>query len=465
MNFKGLRIAILGAGKSGIASAEELNARGARVLISDKRGHAELGELLSGLPASVEVETDGHTDRVLDCDIMIISPGVSVHNDYVQRALKAGKKVMGEVEVAWRLSPVPFLAVTGTNGKSTTVTLLNRMLGDKSILAGNIGNPLVAEVASAPEGGYVVAEVSSFQLETVYDFRPHVAILTNITPDHLDRHPNLDEYYAAKARLFANQGPSDLAVFSDDDEGARRMRAELAEGRLPAWLEDYPAPQVPACPKILRFSAEHSVEQGAWFEDGWIYWRDNGPRERVVKWGFAGLPGHHNLLNALGAITAAKWLEVSNEHIEAALAAHKPLHHRMEFVREYQGVKFIDDSKGTNPGAVCAVLRSFDEPVVLIAGGKDKGSDFTELGRTIAERVKTLVLIGEAADRLEANVRKAGGSSIVRCASLREAVETAWKEAKPHGAVLLSPACSSFDMFNNAEERGRLFAEFALEIS
>lgn len=465
MNFKDLRIAILGAGKSGIASARELDARGAHVLISDKRGHDELGTLIDGLSASIEVETGGHTDRVLNCDIMIISPGVSVHNDYVQRALKSGIKVMGEVEIAWRLSPVPFLAVTGTNGKSTTVTLLNRMLGEKSILAGNIGNPLVAEVSSAPEGGYVVAEVSSFQLETVYDFRPHVAVLTNITPDHLDRHPNLDEYYAAKARLFANQGPSDLAIFSDDDEGARRMCAELAEGRLPAWLEDYPAPKVPACPKILRFSAEHSVERGAWFENGWIYWRDNGPRERVVKWGYNGLPGRHNLLNALGAIAAAKWLGVANDDIEAALAAHKPLHHRVEFVREYQGVKFFDDSKGTNPGAVCAVLRSFDEPVVLIAGGKDKGSDFTELGRTIAERVKTLVLIGEAADRLEANVRKAGGSSIVRCATLREAAETAWQEAKPCGVVLLSPACSSFDMFNNAEERGRLFAEYAMELS
>jgi UDP-N-acetylmuramoylalanine--D-glutamate ligase len=430
------------------------------VLVSDTRPVADLQSALADLAdLPVEIESGGHTDRALQADLLVVSPGVSVHHPMVRRALALGMPVMGEVEIAWRLSPVPFVAVTGTNGKSTTATLIHQMLGPRSILAGNIGNPLVAEVAGAPSGGFVVAEVSSFQLETVHAFRPRVAVLTNITPDHLDRHPDLDEYFAAKARLFALQGPEDAAVLSADDPEADRMARLLEQGALPAWLPGFPAPSRPACPCLLRFSVRGPVARGAWFEDGFVWYRGDGQAERLFAWGFPGLPGPHNLANSLAAVTSARWLGVGAEDIQRALSSHHPLHHRMEEVGRPGGVRFIDDSKGTNPGSVEAALDSYAEPILLIAGGKDKGTDFTELGRAIARRARMLLLIGEAAPRLESSARAAGMSAILSCTSLQEAVQAAWKNAQPGDVVLLSPACASFDMFRSAEDRGRQFAE------
>ncbi len=460
MNLAGMRVSVLGLGRSGVALARELTARGSRVLVSDARSPGDLEAPLADLAGlAVEVEAGGHTDRVLQADLVVLSPGVPVHHPLVQRALGLGLPVMGEVEVAWRLSPAPFVAVTGTNGKSTTATLIHRMLGARSILAGNIGTPLVSEVAGAHPAGYVVAEVSSFQLETVHAFQPRVAVLTNITPDHLDRHPDLGEYFAAKARLFALQGAGDAAVISADDPEAARMARLLEEGNLPAWLPGFPSPERPACPTVLRFSVRGPVARGAWFAGGALWYRDQGPAERVCGWGFDGLRGPHNLANSLAAVACARWLGVGAEDIGAALAGHQPLHHRMEEVGRPGGVRFIDDSKGTNPGSVEAALESYPEPVLLIAGGKDKGTDFSSLGAAIARRARTLVLIGEAAPRLEASARAAGMTSIHSCASLQEAVLVAWKNAQPGDVVLLSPACASFDMFRNAEERGRQFAE------
>lgn len=460
MNLAGRRVAVLGLGKSGVALARELTGRGARVLLSDTRPREAVAEAIADLgDLPVDLETGGHTQAVLEGDLLVISPGVSVHQPLVQEAIRKGVPVMGEVEVAWRLSPVPFVAVTGTNGKSTTATLIHEMLRERSILAGNIGNPLVAEVSQAPAGGYVVAEISSFQLETVHDFRPRVAVLTNVTPDHLDRHPDLDEYFAAKARLFALQGPEDAAVISADDPEADRLARLLQEGALPPWLPGFPAPSGPARPQLLRFSGRGPVERGAWYQDGQVWYRDGGEPERLFAWGFDGLPGPHNLANALAAVAVARWLGAGVPEMVAALERHRPLHHRLEEVGRPGGVRFVDDSKGTNPGSVEAALEAFSEPILLIAGGKDKGTDFTGLGRTIARRAKALLVIGEAAPRLEASVRAAGMDRIHPCRTLQEAVETAWKKAQPGDVVLLSPACASFDMFRNAEDRGRQFAE------
>ena len=243
-DYKGKNIAVLGMGKSGIALAEVLSQRGAHVLVSDTRSAEQLGaavETLSKLP--VEYECGGHSERVLASDIIVISPGVSIHSPLIEKALSMGVKVLGEVEIAWSISPAPFIAVTGTNGKSTTVTLIDRMLGERSVLAGNIGNPLVAEVGKARPDGFVTAEISSFQLESVDQFHPHIGVLTNVTPDHLDRHPNLEEYFAAKARLFARMGPKDLAIFSDDDPEAKRMAKLLREGKLPLGYLLIPLPK------------------------------------------------------------------------------------------------------------------------------------------------------------------------------------------------------------------------------
>ncbi|MBQ7503213.1 UDP-N-acetylmuramoyl-L-alanine--D-glutamate ligase [bacterium] len=470
MNYKDRRIAILGMGKSGLALAEELSRRGAKVFVSDAGSAEQLKEAAARLEKlGADYETGGHSDRVLDNEIIVISPGVSVRHPLIQKALAQGIKVLGEVEIAWDLSEAPFIAVTGTNGKSTTVTLIDRMLGSKSILAGNIGVPLVSEVGRAPAGGFVTAEISSFQLEAVDKFRPHIAVLTNITPDHLDRHPDLEEYFAAKARLFARMQSSDLAIFSADDPEAARMCALLREHKLPAWLPGFEEAHNREIPQIMTFSVKGPVERGAWYADGTLWYRDGAEPVPVVKWeGFAGLPGPHNIANALAAAAAAKYLHVDNGAIKAALAAHKPLHYRMEKVCTRRNVQFVNDSKATNVSSVIAAIDAYkDGFLALIAGGKDKGFDFDPLGRHIAAHCDLLLLIGEAGDRLEAAVKKFGGARIYRAASLKEAVEIGYKEAAERGGgtVLLSPACSSFDMFKNAEERGRLFSEYAEGIS
>ncbi|MGM9998446.1 MAG: UDP-N-acetylmuramoyl-L-alanine--D-glutamate ligase [Candidatus Bruticola sp.] len=469
-SYKEKKIAILGMGKSGLALAEVLNKLGAEVFVSDSRVAEQLTEAVVKLQhIGVSYECGGHSERIFNNDIIVISPGVSIHSPLVEEAMQRGIRVLGEVEIAWSLSKAPFIAVTGTNGKSTTVTLIDRMLGERSILAGNIGNPLVAEVDKADAHGFVTAEISSFQLESVDNFRPHIAVLTNVTPDHLDRHPNLDEYFAAKARLFARMGPADLAVFSDDDPEAKRMATLLRQGALPGWLSAYPRPEVAACPKIMTFSVNHPVAKGTWYEKGWIWYRNESCAEQVVPWSeqdYAGLPGPHNLANALAAIAVARFLRIDQETIKSALKLHAPLHYRLEEVRSYKGVRFVNDSKATNTSSVIAAVESFKQaPLALIAGGKDKGFDFSPLGKAIIECCSCLILIGEAADRLEGAVRLFGTLPIFRASTLEEAVTIGWNEVKGSGGtVLLSPACSSFDMFRNAEERGRLFAEYVNKI-
>lgn len=469
IEFSGKSVAILGMGKSGLALAKEISERGGRVFVSDARPAGELQEALTFLQGiGVDFEVGSHSDELLRKDMIIISPGVPIHHPLLERARTEGVKVLGEVEIAWQLSTVPFIAVTGTNGKSTTVTLIDRMLGERSILAGNIGTPLVSEVAHAPAGGFVVAEISSFQLESVEYFQPKIAVLTNVTPDHLDRHPDLQEYFAAKARLFARMEASDLAVFSDDDPQAVRMRKLLEEDNLPQWISGYIQSRRSSLPQIMTFSVQHPVERGAWFADGWLWYKDGDRAERVVEWkGFEGLPGPHNIANALAALIVAKYLRVNNDNIRKSLSAHKPLHYRMEEVCCRGKVRFINDSKATNVSSVVSSLESFkDEPLVLIAGGKDKGFDFTPLGEAIVKYCQLLILIGEAADRLEKTVRSCGEVKIVRADTLQEAVEVGYKNLQGCGGVLLlSPACSSFDMFKNAEERGRLFSEYCKSIN
>lgn len=470
MNYEGRRIAVLGMGKSGLALAEELSRRQAEVFVSDAGSAEQLSEAAARLEElGAAYETGGHSAKVLENEIIVISPGVSIRHPLIQKALAQGIKVLGEVEIAWELSEAPFIAVTGTNGKSTTATLIDRMLGEKSILAGNIGVPLVSEVSRASADGFVTAEISSFQLEAVEGFRPHIAVLTNVTPDHLDRHPDFEEYFAAKARLFARMRSTDLAVFSADDPQAARMCRLLREHRLPHWLPGFSEPDNGEIPQIMTFSVEGPVERGAWYADGALWYRDGAEAVPVVKWeGFEGLPGPHNIANALAAAAAAMYLHTDLESIKAALAAHKPLHYRMEKVCKRGGVQFVNDSKATNVSSVIAAIDAYkDGFLALIAGGKDKGFDFDPLGRHIAAHCELALLIGEAGYRLEAAIRKFGNPRIYRAASLKEAVEVGYSEAAERGGgtVLLSPACSSFDMFKNAEERGRLFSEYAEAIS
>ncbi|MBX3168398.1 MAG: UDP-N-acetylmuramoyl-L-alanine--D-glutamate ligase [Candidatus Eremiobacteraeota bacterium] len=461
-SWEGQRVSILGLARSGLALARVLTAKGARVLLSDQRAPEQLGDMPEQARAlGAEVEMGGHSDRLLEGDVLLISPGVSIYAPVVQQALERGVAVAGEVEVAYRLCPKPLLAVTGTNGKSTSCSLLQQALGSRSRLAGNIGIPLVSEVSGDLTGiDFVVAEISSFQLETVHSFRPHLALLTNVTADHLDRHRTMEEYVESKARLFAYQTGDDWALFNADDAEARRVGEWVAQGKLPLWPH-YPPPRRSHA-KLLQYSVQHEVEHGAWLQDGWFWLRLPGDEARkVLRWHFPNLPGPHNLSNALAACLAALCVGASSEQIEHAFASYHRMHHRLEEVGALEGVRFIDDSKATNVSSVESALLTYEEPVVLIAGGRDKGLNLDDLGRVIARHCHALVSIGEAGPQIAEHALKYGLKAHQRASSMEEAVELAHSLAPRPGVVLLSPACTSFDMFLNAEHRGEVFAASA----
>lgn len=461
-SWQGARVSVLGLARSGLALARVLGERGAQVLLSDTRPADQLAsEIAQAQAVGAEVETGGHSERLLQADVLVMSPGVSLYAPVVQQAMSAGVAVAGEVEVAWSLCPRPILAVTGTNGKSTTCSLLQAALGERSRLAGNIGVPLVSEVSGDLAGvDFVVAEISSFQLETTHRFAPRLAMLTNVTPDHLDRHRTMQEYIMSKARLFAYQGLDDISICNADDEAARLVGAWVESGTLPSW-PGFPPPTTEPRP-VLWYSALGPVERGCWFSEGAFWLRlDEKPAQRLLTWNPANLPGPHNLSNALAACLAASCVGCAPADLEAALAGYGRMHHRMEEVGSCQGVLFVDDSKATNLSSVESALQSYADPVVLIAGGRDKGLDLAALGGMIAARCHALVAIGEAGPRILQEARDAGLSRAELAGDIHDAVRRAFALAPRPGVVLLSPACTSFDMFRNAEDRGDKFTQAA----
>lgn len=458
--WSGRRVSVLGLARSGLALARAFRKAGAQVLLSDNRPEDEIQEAVrEARQLGAEVETGGHSDRVLDCDALVISPGVSLYSPLVQRALECGVAVTGEVEIAYQFCPRPILGVTGTNGKSTTCSLLHAALGSRARLAGNIGVPLVAEVTGDLHGvDCIVAEISSFQLETVHTFAPRLALLTNITPDHLDRHRTMEEYVDAKARLFGYQNAADPAIFNWDDEWARIVGDRVAAGRLERWLQ-YPEPAHEPR-QVWYYSVSEALTLGAWMQDGWIWARlpDMSEARRVLRWDFPNLPGPHNLSNGLAACLAALAMGASAEDITRAFRDYRRMHHRLEEVGAIRGVRFVDDSKATNVSSVESALLTYQEPVVLIAGGRDKGLDLDALGEIIARHCHALVVIGEAGPTIGERARRHGLSRVESAGTLDQAVEAAYTLSPQGGVVLLSPACTSFDMFRNAEHRGDEFA-------
>ncbi len=466
-DLKGFRCSVLGLARSGLALAKVLIPKGAKVFLSDSRS----ADLLTAAQAEAqalgaEVETGGHTSRLLDCDCLIISPGVSVHAEIVQRAIAQGVPVVSEVEIAHHLCPWPMVAITGTNGKSTTCSLVQQFLSTKSFLAGNIGLPMVSEVEQHRSDlaiEWAVVEVSSFQLETVHRFAPRVAVLTNITPDHLDRHRTVEEYSNAKARIFAQQTASDLAIINLDDPLARAQYDLLLSGQKSSWIAGFPSPD-PSIPKVYGYSSRsgQDVVEGCFFQDGQIWYRSQGQSDlALMAWDFENLPGPHNLSNAVAAVLVGHLLSVPVGQMRQTLASYGRLHHRLEMVAEINGVRFVDDSKATNISSVEAALQTFGNATVLIAGGRDKGLDMPLLGRVIAEHAHHLVAIGEAANQITQHAIQAGmkADRIVQASSMQDAVTQAFRLCPSPGVVLLSPACTSFDMFSNAEHRGQVFAQ------
>jgi UDP-N-acetylmuramoylalanine--D-glutamate ligase len=450
----GQRVLVVGLGRSGVAAARLCAARGAAVTVTDRKRADELGAALSDLPAGVVRELGGHRRQsFLSADVIVLSPGVPPLAE-VSAARAAGVPITGEVELAARFVRAPLVAVTGTNGKSTTTTLAGEILaatGHPTFVGGNLGTPLAEAVGTpaAQPGGFVVVEVSSFQLETTSRFRPRVGILLNITPDHLDRYAGVEDYAATKARLFAAQTPDDYAVLNLDDPRVA-MLAGAMTGRG----------------QVLGFSTRRQPAPGqplaGWVEGGELCLQL--PEEDLERYpaGSPGLVGRHNQENALAAALAARLVGATQQEVLATLGAFRPLPHRMTLVGTSGGVAYYDDSKGTNVDAVVAALDGFPRPVVLIAGGRDKGGSYAPLAEALGRVGRAAVLIGEAAARIE----EALGTSIkvARAGSMDEAVAVASRLAHVGDAVVLSPACASFDMFRDYKHRGDAFQAAVLRL-
>lgn len=454
MEVAGRKVTVVGLARSGVAAARLLHEAGAVVTVADQKDRAVLSRVLEQLDQSAVTATLGgrYESAIETADLVVISPGVPYRLAALERARLRGVKVISELELASRFLSAPILALTGTNGKSTTVTLIGEMLqrsGKRVFVGGNLGTALsvaAGQALHASKSGRpdpfdaLVVEVSSFQLETVERFHPWIAAILNVTVDHQDRYDSIDEYVAAKNRIFENQAPSDYALFNLDDARVAALRRNVKA-------------------RVLGFTRTQTlppdVAGGTYLDGGRIMTTVTGRIEEVCRRNEIKIIGSHNVENAMAAATYALLCGCSLDVIRQVLGEFPGLEHALEIVRERCGVRFVNDSKGTNVDATLKALESIDQPIWLIAGGRDKGGDFSRLAPVIRRRVKRLVLIGEAAPMIANAVQ--GYEAIDRAGTLREAVELAASGASAGEVVLLSPACASFDMFADYQDRGRQF--------
>jgi UDP-N-acetylmuramoylalanine--D-glutamate ligase len=450
--FKGRKVVVVGLARSGIAAARLLLREGAQVVATDTRQAAELDAALSALDGTgVRFELGGHDAATLSgADLVVVSPGVRTDTALFGPALKRGVHVIGELELASMFVACPLVAVTGTNGKSTTTAFLGHLAaaaGMRAFVGGNLGTPLSDGVLSREPTELAVVEVSSFQLETIETFRPTVSLFLNLRPDHMDRYATFGDYAAAKARVFMNQGPGDSAVLNADDTEVGRA----AEGIRP---------------RRYGFSSSREIERGVTIKQKpgafELVWSGSGVAEAYLLRN-PRIPGRHNAENAAAALAAARLCGAPPGAVAGALNTFSGLEHRIEFVAERGGAAWYNDSKATNVDSVAVSLSSFDRPIVWIAGGRHKGAPYTPLRYLVAGRVKTGLLIGESAPLIAADLFGAAPFEVY--GTLENAVKAAAAVAVPGDAVLLSPACSSYDQFANYEERGRAFKTLVLALS
>ena len=447
--LKSKRVLVVGLGKSGLAAALFLGRRGALVTVSDMRSAEALAsEIPALLEQSIMVETGGHGMLTFrHQDLIVVSPGVSLDTPALAQARSFGTPVIGELELASRFMQGSLLAITGSNGKTTTTALIGAILkagGLPTLVGGNIGVPLVSLIEQAMPDTWSVLEVSSFQLETTEKFHPRIAVILNITPDHLDRHGTFENYALAKERIFAVQDMNDAVVLNADNP-----RAAAAAARAKS--------------KVYWFSARHEVSHGAWVRDGRVVFRahEGAAVEDIMAREGIRLKGAHNVENVLAAACAARLAGVPADVVREAIENFESVEHRLEYVATVKGVQFYNDSKATNVDATAKAVEAFPGGIHLILGGKDKGSDYTSLTELLKERVRVVYTIGSAAAKIESQLR--GVVPLRSCETLEAAVAAAANEARAGEVVLLAPACSSFDQFENYEHRGREFQKLVSE--
>ncbi|HTW48205.1 MAG TPA: UDP-N-acetylmuramoyl-L-alanine--D-glutamate ligase [Acidobacteriaceae bacterium] len=448
MEIKGKKVLVVGLGKSGLAAALFLRRRGAQVTVSDVRSAEALArDIPSLIDEGIAVEAGGHgllTFRRQD--LIVVSPGVPLDTPELVQVQKFGLTIIGELELAAHYLRGNVLAITGSNGKTTTTALCGEILKAGKLptqVGGNIGVPVISLVEDSRDDGWSVLEVSSFQLETTYEFHPQIAVILNVTPDHLDRHGTFENYLAAKERIFARQTGEDALVLNADDE-VTKSTAARAQSR------------------IFWFSRTKVVRQGAFVQDGVIFFRpaEQGGAEPVLKVTEIPLKGAHNVENVLAAVCAARLAGVDAESVRAAIVSFHAVEHRLEFVATLNGVDYYNDSKATNVDASMKAIAAFPGGIHLILGGKDKNSDYRQMRALLQERVKAVYTIGAAAEKIHTHIE--GAVPIVGAGTLEEAIARAAAVAQPGEIVLLAPACSSFDQFENYEHRGRVFKELVL---
>ena len=442
MELNNKRVLVVGLGKSGVASALFLKAHGAQVTVSDTKSGDELrNEIPVLLDHGITVETGGHGDRTFrGQDLIVVSPGVPVDAPPLVQARALGEAVIGEIELAAQFLPGPIVAITGSNGKTTTTTLTGEILtaaGLPTLVGGNIGTPAISLAGRANPETVIVLEISSFQLETIQTFRPKIAVVLNVTPDHLDRHRTFEVYVDAKARIFENQQDTDFAVLNADDPTCATLGSRTRA-------------------QVFWFSRQKEVQRGSWVRDGNIVFRDAKGQREIMQVSEIPLKGAHNLENVLAAVSAGVLMGCAPDKIRQAVLDFKAVEHRLEFVATIRGVDYYNDSKATNVDATIKALESFPANIHLILGGKDKGSDYTVLNELLRQRVKRVYTIGAAAAKIESQIK---GPEIVHAETLENAIRKANATAQSGDIVLLAPACASFDQFKNYEHRGQMFKE------
>ncbi len=439
MKIKDKKISIIGAVRSGLSAAKLAKRHNIDVFVSELAQYDKLKDNFDELKKNnIEFEYGGHTDKVFEADLIVTSPGVPSNSVVLQRASEKNIPVISELEFAYQFCKGKIIGITGTNGKTTTTTLCGHVLnlcGIKTHIAGNIGTAFSEIADSVNENEFVVLEISSFQLDYVNEFAPYISVILNITPDHLDRYENdFKKYASAKFNITRNQSANDFFIINSKEASEYNVITSA---------------------KLLKINTKDEVDSGAYFKDGKLIYTLDGNKEVVCDWQDVNLRGEHNLQNTLAVLAIAKLLDANNEKIKEAFSTFAGVEHRLEFVRELNGITFINDSKATNVDSVFYALKSFDRPLRLILGGKDKGNDYNQILDLVKQNVAKIYAIGSSREKIYSFFKDYLDTEM--CGDMEEAIDQAYEEASEGDIVLLSPACASFDMFDNYEHRGQVF--------